>query len=164
MPIVRFTEFMADSQEISRGVVIGQPGANQLLENNKEAFIASFVQRSRFTTAYASMSSAQFVDALNTNAGGVLTPAERNQLVSDLDSTTKTRAQVLRTVAEDSDLNNTEKNRAFVLMQYFGYLRRNPNETPDADYTGYDFWLTKLLQFNGNFVSAQMVEAFIVSK
>ena len=109
MPIVRFTEFMADSQEISRGVVIGQPGANQLLESNKQAFIASFVQRSRFTTVYASMTSAQFVDALNTNAGGVLTPAERNQLVSDLDSTTKTRAQVLRTIAEDSDLNNAER-------------------------------------------------------
>jgi subtilisin family serine protease len=165
VPIVRYTEFMADSQEVSRGVVIGQPGASQLLENNKVAFIASFVLRSRFTTVFSSMTSAQFVEALNTNAGGVLTPAESAQLANDLDSTTKTRAQVLRIVAEDSDLNNAEKNRAFVLMQYFGYLRRNPNDPPELglDYTGYDFWLSKLLQFNGNFVSAQMVEAFIVS-
>jgi DNA-binding IclR family transcriptional regulator len=42
----------------------------------------------------------------------------------------KTRAQVLRAVAEDSDLNSAEFNRAFVLMQYFGYLRRNPNDPP----------------------------------
>jgi len=48
-------------------------------------------------------------------------------------------------------------------MQYFGYLRRNPNEAPDLDYTGYDFWLTKLNQFNGNFVAAEMVKAFITS-
>ncbi len=56
-----------------------------------------------------------------------------------------------------------EFNNAFVLMQYFGYLRRDPNAAPDADYTGYDFWLTKLNQFNGNFVNAEMVKAFIDS-
>jgi hypothetical protein len=40
----------------------------------------------------------------------------------------KTRAQALRAVAEDPDLNSAEFNRAFVLMQYLGYLRRNPND------------------------------------
>jgi hypothetical protein len=48
-------------------------------------------------------------------------------------------------------------------MQYFGYLRRDPNSGQDTDHTGYDFWLTKLLEFNGNFVNAEMVKAFIVS-
>lgn len=56
-----------------------------------------------------------------------------------------------------------EFNRAFVLMQYFGYLRRNPNDAPDSDFTGYDFWLTKLNNFNGNFQNADMVKAFIDS-
>ena len=37
------------------------------------------------------------------------------------------------------------------------------NDAPDADYTGYDFWLTKLNQFNGNYGNAEMVKAFIVS-
>jgi len=52
-----------------------------------------------------------------------------------------------------------------VLMQYFGYLRRNPNDAPEAglDFTGYNFWLDKLNQFNGNFISAEMVKAFISS-
>ena len=67
----------------------------------------------------------------------------------------------MRQVAEDPDLNSTEFNRAFVLMQYIGYLRRNPNDPQDTDYTGYDFWLSKLNQFNGNFVNAEMVKAFI---
>jgi len=58
---------------------------------------------------------------------------------------------------------NAEFNRAFVLMQFFGYLRRNPNDPQDTDYTGYDFWLTKLNQFNGNFINAEMVKAFISS-
>ena len=77
----------------------------------------------------------------------------------------KTRAQVLRAVAEDPDLVNTELNRAFVLMQYFGYLRRNPNDAPEPvlNFDGYNFWLDKLNRFNGNYIDAEMVEAFITS-
>jgi hypothetical protein len=56
-----------------------------------------------------------------------------------------------------------EFDRAFVLMQYCGYLLRNPNDPQDTDYTGYDFWLTKLNQFNGDFITREMVKAFIDS-
>jgi hypothetical protein len=54
-------------------------------------------------------------------------------------------------------------NRSFVQMAYLGYLRRNPNDSPDTDFTGYNFWVSKLNQFNGNFVNAEMVKAFITS-
>ena len=37
------------------------------------------------------------------------------------------------------------------------------DDAPDGDYTGYDFWLTKLNAFNGNFVAAEMVKAFMTS-
>jgi hypothetical protein len=164
VPIVRLNEFLADTQAMGKGVIIGQPGADQLLENNKQALIAEFVLRSRFTTAFpSSMMPAEFVDKLNLNAGGALSQAERDQLVNDLTFGAKTRAQVLRAVAEDATLFAAETNRAFVLAQFFGYLRRNPNDTPDSDYTGYDFWLGKLIQFNGNFVNAEMVKSFLVS-
>jgi hypothetical protein len=78
---------------------------------------------------------------------------------------TAARARVLRGVAENETFSQRELNNAFVLMEYFGYLRRNPNDPPEAtlDYAGYNFWLVKLNQFNGNFVSADMVKAFIVS-
>jgi hypothetical protein len=66
-------------------------------------------------------------------------------------------------VAEDADLVQQELNKAFVLMQYFGYLRRNPDDEPDLDFSGYNFWLSKLNQFNGNFIDAEMVKAFIIS-
>ena len=59
--------------------------------------------------------------------------------------------------------NDAEKNKAFVLMQYLGYLRRDPNTGPDSDYTGYDFWLQKLNNHGGDFHAAQMVRSFIVS-
>jgi hypothetical protein len=48
-------------------------------------------------------------------------------------------------------------------MQYFGYLRRDPNSGPDPDFSGYDFWLKKLNQFNGSFIDAEMVKAFLTS-
>ena len=70
---------------------------------------------------------------------------------------------MLRRVIEDADFRQAEFGRAFVLMQYFGYLRRNPHNQPDTDFAGYDFWLGKLNQFGGNFVEAELVKAFITS-
>src|SRR5262245_2578251 len=69
----------------------------------------------------------------------------------------------LRRVAEHPDLIQQEFNRAFVLMEYFGYLRRNPNDAPDGNFDGYNFWLNKLNQFNGNYLEAEMVKAFLSS-
>jgi hypothetical protein len=89
--------------------------------------------------------------------------AERDQLIGDLTSGARTRAEVLRAVAEDADFASREFNRAFVYMQYIGYLRRNANDPPDNNFDGYTFWLGKLNQFNGNFIQAEMVKAFIVS-
>jgi hypothetical protein len=160
VPVIRINEFLSDTQQIGQGVIVGQPNWDQVLETNKQNFTAEFVQRARFIAALPnSMTTAQFVDQLNTNAGNPLSQSERDQLVNS----GMTRAQMLRAVAEDPDLKNAEFNRAFVLMQYFGYLRRNPNDPQDSDYTGYDFWLTKLNQFNGNFQNAEMVKAFISS-
>jgi subtilisin family serine protease len=164
VPIIRFDEFLPDTQKIGQGVIVNQGNWQQQLEDNKQTFTEEFVQRSRFTTAFpTSMTPAQFVDTLNMNAGNALSQSERDQLVSDLNNGVKTRAQVLRAIAQDPDLHSAEFNRAFVLIEYFGYLRRNPNDLPDSDYTGYDFWLTKLNQFNGNFINADMVKAFLVS-
>jgi hypothetical protein len=169
VPVVRFLEFVADAEQIGEGVVVNAPGWETVLENNKQAFTAEFVQRSRFTTALpTTMTPAQFVDRLNQNAGNVLSPGERTTAINLFGgagntSSATARAQALRQVAEDQDLANAEFNRAFVLMQYFGYLRRNPNDPQDTDYSGFDFWLTKLNQFNGNFQNAEMVKAFIVS-
>ncbi|MBC7929317.1 MAG: hypothetical protein H7Z38_02020 [Rubrivivax sp.] len=167
VPIVRLDEFQPDTLRIGQGVVIGQPGADALLEANKNAFALEFVQRQRFLSAFPlTMTSEQFVDTMNLNTGGVLTQPQRNQLVQQLTNSTNVpagRAGVLRQVAENAALKNNEKNRAFVLMQYFGYLRRNPNDAPDADYSGYDFWLQKLNGFGGDFRGAEMVKAFITS-
>lgn len=171
VPIIRLNEFLPDTQRIGRGVIVNVGNWQQQLEDNKQAFMEEFVLRSRFLTALpSSMTPTQFVDKLNDNAkdkNGTkpLSPAERDQLINGLAVGTLSRAQVLRAVAEDPDLANSETNRAFVLMEYFGYLRRNPNDAPEAtlDYAGFEFWLNKLDQFNGNYINAEMVKAFITS-
>jgi hypothetical protein len=169
VPVVRANEFLADTQRVGRGVVVGQTGWETVLENNKQAYALEFVQTSRFITAFpTTMTPAQFVDKLNTNAGGVLSVSERQNVINLFGNSVNTanvtaRAQALRLVAEDPDLQSAEFNRAFVLAQYIGYLRRNPNDAPDSDYTGYDFWYQKLNQFNGDYVAAEMVKAFIAS-
>ncbi len=83
--------------------------------------------------------------------------AFRDSLVAGLNGSTLTRAQVLRQVAESEEFALNEFNRAFVTMEYFGYLRRDP------DTGGFNFWLNKLNAFNGDFVKAEMVKAFITS-
>jgi hypothetical protein len=171
VPVVRFDEFLRDTQRVGRGVIVLAPGWEQLLESNKQAFALEFVQTARFVAAYqTSMTPTQFVDQLNTKAGNVLSDSERTTIINLFGAATNTtnttaRAQAVRQVAEDTDLYNAEFNRAFVLAEYFGYLRRNPNDAPETtlDYTGYEFWLTKLNQFNGNYINAEMVKAFLSS-
>jgi hypothetical protein len=166
VPVVTLEEFLPDTQRIGLNVIVGSAGWPERLAANKAAFAQEFVSRARFTTAFPNtLTPEQFVDQLNTNAGNVLSPAERANLIGELtaNNTPAGRASVLRQVAEDADLASAEFNKAFVLMQYFGYLRRNPNAAPDANHSGYNFWLTKLNEFGGDFRAAQMVLAFIDS-
>ena len=166
VPRLGLDSFQRDAQAISQGVVVGQPGWETVLENNKQAFALEFVQglASLFPT---SMSPGEYVDKLNANAGNVLTFSERATAINFFANAADTsninaRAAALRLVAENQKLFDSEFNRIFVLMEYFGFLRR---DIGDIDYsvTGYDFWLTKLNQFNGDYQKAEMVKAFISS-
>jgi hypothetical protein len=167
VPVIRLQEFLPDTQRIGQGVQVGVGNWQQQLDANKNAYLLEFVLRQRFLDAYPlSMTPAQFVDKLNANADGALSQSERDQLVAELSAAADAaagRASVLRKVAEDADLRRSELNRAFVLMQYYGYLRRNPDDPQDTDFRGWKFWLDKLNQFGGNFVQAEMVKAFITS-
>ena len=168
---VTYGEFLPDSQKIALGVEVGIGPWQSILENNKVAFANDFVTRTRFSSAYATtLTPAQFVDLLIANAGFTATAAERQAFINEFGTATDTaniaaRARVVRAVAENMTFQQQELNRAFVLMEYFGYLRRNPFDPPEftLDYAGYNFWLGKLLQFNGNFVQAEMVKSFLVS-
>ena len=154
-------EFSPDTVVIREGVIVNTEGWELRLAANQTAFIEAWVQRADFRAAYDGKSNAEYVDALFANAGVQPTGDERNALIEGLASGAETRATVLRKVAENSAFVRQESNKAFVLMQYFGYLQRNPEDPPDADATGYNYWLSKLEEFHGDYIAAEMVKAFI---
>ena len=120
----------------------------------RDAFMNAWVQRSEFVAAYpASLTPTQYVDKLLQTAG--ITVSNRSQLIADLTSGAKTRAQVLRAIVESPEEQAKEYNPAFVTMQYFGYLRRDPEEE------GYNNWLTHLNAHPGDFKT--MVYGFVYS-
>jgi hypothetical protein len=152
-----YKDFMPNSRIVGKDVVVGPGNWQATLEANKVAFLNAWVADPKFTAEYPlSMSNQQYVDKLIATAGVTSGEVNGAALVSGL-GTTETRATVLRKISESAAVNLKEKNRAFVLMQYLGYLRRDP------DQSGFDFWLTKLNNHGGDFHAAEMVKSFIVS-
>ncbi|HEV7743379.1 MAG TPA: DUF4214 domain-containing protein [Pyrinomonadaceae bacterium] len=153
----QYAEFMPDVRVVAQDVRVGAAGWAQQLTMNKQAFLNAWVQRPNFRAAYDGLTNSQYVDALISHTGVNFSAGERDALVDSLNNSGATRADVLRSIAEDGSFVSAKRNEMFVMMQYFGYLRRDP------DAAGYAFWLNKLNQFNGNFEQAEMVKAFIVS-
>jgi predicted outer membrane repeat protein len=166
---LRLAEFKSDAQMLAPRV--NQDGSQSLLENNKQALMTDFVQRARFTSLYpVTMSPAEFIDKLFANAEVTPADSDRAAAINEFGTATTiadaaARARALRSVAESQIVFHQCFNQAFVLMEYYGYLRRDPFEGPEQsnDFNGYNFWLTKLNEFNGNFQEAELVKAFLTS-
>jgi subtilase family serine protease len=152
-----YAEFMPDTASLAHGVVVGKSGWEQQLAANRRAFVEAWVQRPTFVAAFGNLANDRYVDALIADTGVAFTAGERDALISGLTTGSMTRADVLRSIAENERFVSAKFNETFVMMEYFGYLRRDPDDS------GFQFWLTKLNQFNGNFDQAEMVKAFIVS-
>ncbi len=113
--------------------------------------------RAAFRAAYDNLSDDRYVDTLISHTGVNFTDSERAALVGGLTDGTLTRAEVLQRIAENERFVRAKFNETFVRMEYFGYLRRDPDDS------GFHFWLNKLNEFDGNFERAEMVKAFITS-
>lgn len=161
-----YLDFMRNTRAVGKDVVVNQGNWQAMLEANKVAFLNAWVESPEFTapTAYPlSMGNQAYVENLIATIGVTSGEVNGSALVTGLNTATETRATVLRKIAESAAVNIKEKNNAFVLMQYFGYLRRNPTDAPDNNLDGYNFWLNKLNQAGGDFHAAEMVRSFLVS-
>ncbi|OLE54034.1 MAG: hypothetical protein AUG51_10460 [Acidobacteria bacterium 13_1_20CM_3_53_8] len=149
-----YAEFAADRQRV---VDAGD------MEARRQSYLASFVERAEFLQKYSEATTADsFVDALVQTIGqtsNIDLSGERATLIAKYNSSAsmnEARALALREAIEDAGFRQAEYNRAFVLIEYFGYLRR------DADTGGYQFWLDVLNnRVAGNYQS--MVCAFLTS-
>ena len=140
-----YDEFVPDLASVSGFLDDSQ------LEAAKVAFIAEFMARQAFVSAYNSLNNTLYVDALLNTAG--VTLASRQQLIDGLNARTLTRAQVLRQIAESNEVVTQYFNQAYAVMEYFGYLRRQP----DA------FYLDWIAYLNGGGTPRGMVTGFVNS-
>jgi hypothetical protein len=164
-----FTEFERDTQAMQRGLIVGQANWPQTLSDNRDAFMRDFVTRAEFVGLYPTTDTpTQYVDRLFTHAAITPTSSERSNAIAEFGgavtaSNAAARGRALLDVTQNPNFQTRELNRSFVQMEYFGYLRRNPNDAPDGNFAGYDFWVNKLNAFSGNYITAEMVKAFINS-
>lgn len=150
----RFSEYTVDRKNVVGG---------QQLEVRKQAFAEAFVLRTEFVNRYqTNLTGASFVDALIENVRqslGVDLSGERAGLLGSYNNGAtrdESRSRALRYLVEPQALRDATYNASFVLTEYFGYLKRDP------DPEGFDFWLDVLSNREpGNFRG--MVCSFITS-
>jgi len=183
----KLSEFTPDAQFVGNGIIVNGQLSGAKINQNKADFATLFVnctdaakyRCSEFKAIYDGLNNTQYVDklfqTLLQTAGVNASASDKAALVSGLNASpaTETRATVLQKVVDGINVisegnqqftttygqafYNAEFNEAFVLLEYFGYMKRDPDDA------GYAFWLGKLNQFGGNFVNAEMVLAFISS-
>jgi hypothetical protein len=142
-----YTEFIPDMQKVGGAQSPEQEAASKI------EYMNAFVQRPEFKAIYDALNNQQYVDKLEQTAG--VTISNKATLVAALDGGTQTRAQVLRTFVESQPVFDKFFNRGFVTMQYFGYLRRDP------DPIGFTNWVNTLNADPSNF--RHMIFGFIYS-
>ena len=159
----QYTEIVADMRSVT-----GATGAEVFAK--KANFANSFTQRQEFTNAYGGLTNAQYVAALlgRYSLGQITAPdpaqpdgtgkvtLTQTDLTNMLNANALTRAQVLRALADSDQVFSAELNKAFVGMQYYGYLRRTP-DTP-----GFNAWLNYLTAHPSDFRT--MVNGFMNSQ
>lgn len=161
---VSYLNFMRDARQVGNGVVIGQAGAEALLDANKYAYAKQIVSSPEFAARFPVAAADVYVDALFASAGVSGGGADRAAAISAFGTGGIVgRIAALRVVADSVSVRQAESSSSFVLAEYYGYLRRNPTDAPDFNDVGYQFWTTKLVFFNNDFRGAEMVKAFLTS-
>jgi len=134
-----YAEFKTDRVQID-------PSAANI-EASKAAFANAWVQRPAFLQQHGQADNSAFINGIITtmmnstdiggNNEGYDLSSQASNFISQLNGGA-TRGAVVRQMIDDTGFQNKEFNPGFVLMQYFGYLRRG------ADINGYNFWLNNI--------------------
>ncbi|MCA1633158.1 MAG: hypothetical protein LC802_05415 [Acidobacteria bacterium] len=151
--IPRRAEFLDALEALSHA----SPGADEAgpeTEQRRRDFVESWTGGKDLRALDDDQSPAEYVDELYANAGLKPDASARAALADGLESGRLTRAQVLQNVAGDDTLYLREFSRAFILMHYFYYLRRNPDDPPDTGPGGLDYWAA-YLDHTGDFCSME---------
>ncbi len=156
----RYDEFLSDVETVGRGVIASSADEPSKLESNLAAFVENFVKRAQFEKRYEKLTAERIVDELSANAGIALDAAERASFIDRLEAGTLTRGRLLLAITNKPEFVQKEDKRSLVLLHYFGYLRRNPDEPPDRDLSGFNYWLREV-EVSGD--AGRLTRAFMAS-
>ena len=140
----RYAEFMQDARALGRGLIPATEEAPRDFDGRLGALAREWEQGADFRELFGEPDEARYVERLYRNAGVEADPAER----AALSSRAETRAGALLKVAADRRLQERGHNRAVLLLHYFAVLRRSPDDPPDRNLEGFDFWLSNLERNN----------------
>ena len=153
-------ELSTGQHSVGKDFIDGTPGCDTVLENNQAAFVDKWVDSDDFSAIFDELANDAYIDTLYSNIGVTPGSSERQSLLDGLNNGTQTRAQVLRYIINNSAFAAAEDHPGFVLLEYYGFLTRNPDDPPDSDMSGYNFWLG---QFNTYNDQDSMISAFVTS-
>jgi hypothetical protein len=142
----RYKEFQTDLEKLTRGVMVGVEGNTESFEFNLRELLSEWVKGERFQKLFGNLNDTQYVNQLIQNAGINVEPEARQLWSNALATGQESRASILLKIVDDARFIEKEKYRSLVLLHYFGYLRRNPDDPPDKNLQGFDFWVRDLEQ------------------
>jgi len=116
-----YAEFVPDLASVSGFLTPAE------LEAAKEQFAVNFAARPAFASIYAGLNNTLYVDTLLSTAGVTIPASTRQSLIDGLNNNTLSRGQVLRQIVDSSEVQSKFFNQAYAVMEYFGYLRREPD-------------------------------------
>jgi hypothetical protein len=140
----RYKPFMSDLEKIGHGIIVGSDEQEREVTDNFQRFMEEWTRRESFSASFAPLDNTQYVNRLIENAGISIDPAGREAFISRLASGHETRTGVLMEIVDDPRLIEKEQYRSLLELHYFGYLRRNPDDPPDGNLRGFNFWLQTL--------------------
>jgi hypothetical protein len=135
----RYVDFMSDVGRLNGVKTVAEQ------RQSKDAYLSDFINRTEFNSLYGqyltpSLDSAGFVNALCLKAG--ITPASKQTLINNLQSGARDPAHTVEDfilTPEISGVGTKFYDRGFITMQYFVYLRRDP------DANGFSSWQGQLM-------------------
>ena len=156
----RYQEFVPEVELIGQNVFIGFDDQESKLAGNLLKFAEAWTERPKFRAAYNAVGNDRYVETLLNNAGIDLEPTERAGFVDKLNRGELSRPAVLLEIVNMKPFIEKQQARSLVLLHYFAYLRRNPDDPPDNNWKGFSYWV-KQVETSGD--SSRLAEAFMAS-
>jgi len=140
----RRAEFLTAMTLLGKNLFAGASGWEQTLSANRALLLNDWTNSAEFKEKHGAQPDADVVDSLLRNAGLNWGKSKRDALVNSLSQKLVSRPAALLSLIEERELYRREYNNAWVLVHFFGYLRRNPDDAPDFDLKGFNFWRGRL--------------------